>query len=429
MTKKIIQDFSLFESAYVNFESGQQPALNEGVLSGVMNFFSKVFGGRVSELNNILNKYKKNEATYWDKWAQANHEYNKAVAKRTTAEDPIDKQKHVEMMERANKLITQVTKTRHDVNDALDRQATFIIKDNTRLRDYWVMKKAKTDEQVANTSYSSLKKKVDSDTVDELYARVKETQATAKKAMDKMPKGSMSIGFGGKYEDLSDTVAEVPFSKFDIHDTTDFIFATDELWNDRVALMPAKNKEKLVDHLTDALDKSVVELAKQEKVYKGKINGTKDETEKKRLEKELKHTKEYADKDIATISNRITDLGGQIQKTAEVKPEEKLEEPEHKIDPDNIDAQFAAASDKISKKLSDVDETEIDFIIDDIISVYKKLPAESKDSEKKKNVKILQLIDFAPDIYKLRQLHRTAKKSTGPDLDEIYKAFKIEFPK
>ena len=181
------------------------PELNEGVLTGIMNFFSKVFGGRVTELDRILEKYKRNEGSYWKKWSEANHEYNKASALRDSSEDNIERQKYMERMERASKLIKQTTKTRDEVNSALDRQAVLIIRDNRRLRTYWEVKKAKAKEEVSNKSYTSLKKEVDDDTLDILYDNARKAQ---KRAQGRRSGGQVRAGTTGAYESQSEGEGE-----------------------------------------------------------------------------------------------------------------------------------------------------------------------------------------------------------------------------
>ena len=54
--------------------------INEGILSSIRNYLSKLLGGRVSKLDSIIRKYKDNEADYWENWSDANFKLNKAEA-------------------------------------------------------------------------------------------------------------------------------------------------------------------------------------------------------------------------------------------------------------------------------------------------------------------------------------------------------------
>lgn len=177
----IINKFKAFESAYDDFQAG---SLNEGVLSSITNYFSRMLGGSVAKLDKILDKYKDNEVEYWVDWAEARGKMAEVeVLANTTKSDPIDRTKYTEQRERVKKLQGQVEKKRDSVNDALTRQANAIIKNSARLKDYWEMKKAKVDEEAARESYSEVKKSTDNDTIHELFDN--EIKRAAKKAKEK----------------------------------------------------------------------------------------------------------------------------------------------------------------------------------------------------------------------------------------------------
>jgi len=425
MKTKLISNFDQFERIYENWESGvtvNTDAINESIFSGIMNFFSRVFGGKIEDLDQILRKYKKNESEYWTKWANANHEYNKAALQRDSAESQVDKRKNLEMMERASQLIKQVTKSRHDVNDALDRQAMILIRSNNRLREYWGIKKAKADEAVAKDSYTSLKKTVDSDTLDDLYDRIQETQDKAKAKIAKMPKGTMTIEFGD-YKDASDHSKEVPMSKFGIHDLDDFIFAEDELWNERIKLMPQNNLNALAVRIKEAIadiksdtDKELLKLKKQLEVAKGDT--------RTRINTDWKHVQEYSDEDLHTLEIRLEQLteGGASVKQPIVEPKKPKEA-------NAFEARIEEHKDKIANKLNGVSDKELDFVMDDMLALYNKIPAGDKDEEKKENIRMVQLLDFAADIYKYRQANKIIGAATGSNLGNLYVEFKKEFPR
>lgn len=415
MNKKLLTSFDQFERIYESVETGtpidlNEAEINEGIFAGIMNFFSKVFGGRITDIDKILRKYKDNEAKYWGKWANANHEYNKATANREASSDPVDKRKNLEMMERASALIKQTTKSRHELNDALNRQAVIIIRGNSRLRAYWDMKKAKADEYVANKNYTSLKTEVDSDTVDELYDRVKETQEKAKKKIAQMPKGGATIEFGD-YRDASSEKNAVPMSKFGIHDLDDFVYSSDDLWDARIKLMPKENLVILADQLKDTIDKIKTETNDEVAKYKKKLDTVAGD-KRIRIDKELKHIESYAEEDVQRLEDRLTQVAGVT----------KPEEPE-------VALRIEEAKDKIMKKVGDVGDKELGLVMDDMLALYDKLPNEDKDENKEEDIRMVQLIDFSSDIYTFRQQNRIIGATAGLNLENMYKEFKKEFPK
>lgn len=425
--QKLLTSFDQFERIYESVETGtpislNESEINEGIFSGIMNFFSKVFGGRITDIDKILRKYKDNETKYWGKWASANHEYNKAAAKREVTTDPIDKRKQLEMMERASALIKQTTKSRHEVNDALDRQAMIMIRGNSRLRAYWEMKKAKADEYVANKSYTTLKTEVDSDTVDELYDRVQETQEKAKKKISQMPKGTATIEFGD-FKDASDEDKELPMSKFGIHDLDDFVYSTDDLWDARIKLMPKENLAILATQLRDTIERVNSETSDEVGKYKKKLdNATGDKRE--RIEKELKHIENYATEDVQRLEDRLTQVTG-ANKTDET-PVEEVPAVEAKT---GFALRIEEERAKVERKVGDVGDKEIGLVMDDMLALYNKMPAEDKDETKEEDIRMVQLIDFSSDIYTFRQANKIIGATTGSALDNLYKDFKKEFPK
>lgn len=422
---KLITSFDKFEAIYESLENGtpvKTDDINEGIFSGIMNFFSKVFGGRITDLDVLLRKYKDNESKYWSKWASANHEYNKAAAQREISTDPIDKRKHLEMMERASNLIKQTTRSRHSINDALERQAQIMIRGNQRLRSYWEMKKAKADEYVANKSYTTLKKEVDADTVDELYDRVKETQEKAKAKISKMPKGTSTIEFGD-YADKSEETQEVPMSKFGVHDLDDFVYSSDELWDERIKLMPKPNLMIIADQLRDTIARITDETNAEVKKYKKQLE-TAEGPKKDKLEKDLKHIVSYTEEDVQKLEDRLKQVTGE-------KPI-RDEEPEEET-PEVLKTGFALriedSREKVKKKVGDVGEKELGLVMDDMLAIYDKMPTEDKDEAKEEDIRLVQLIDFSSDIYTFRQANKIVGPVNGANLNNLYKEFKKEFPK
>jgi hypothetical protein len=407
-----ITNFDDFERVYESVERGESlPELNEGILTGIMNFFSKVFGGRVTELDRILDKYKRNEGSYWKKWSEANHEYNKANALRDSSEDNIERQKYMEKMERASKLIKQTTKTRDEINSALDRQAILIIRDNRRLRTYWEVKKAKAEEEVANKSYTSLKKEVDDDTIDLLYDNARKAQKRAQEKVKQMPKGTMTIDFG-KYEDRSKEGKLVPMNKFGIHDVDDFLYASDEIWHERIKLMPDANKAELKRKLERAIESLKADAEREVDKYKKSMETASDD-EKSRIKSDLQKVEEFAKKDEEILTSRMQQVESASDSSAVT----------------DIGDMIAAKADKISKKVGDVGTTELSNIMSDMESLYDLMPDEDRDEEKEVDIRLTQLVDYSSDIYKFRQDNKASGKLSGAKLSDLYKQFKKEFPK
>lgn len=445
MRNKILSDFELFERMYESVNNGSVPSneadINEGIFSGILNFFSKVFGGRVDQIDAIIERYKKNEASYWKRWADANHEYNKAVAKRDKSEDAAERRKHLEMMERANKLITQTNKTRTEVNDALDRQAMMLVRNNVRLRKYFEMKKAKADEAVANKSYSTLKDKVDSDVVDQLYDRMIETEKLAKSKVKAMPKGSATIEFG-QYEDASGKDKEVPFKNFGIHDVDDFIFSDDKLWNDRIELMPKGNLERLSSHIIRALRDIKETTSSQVDKLKKKLDDA-EGAEKTKLDNDIKYAEKYFKEDERMLNSRLEQVTKMLKAEPKADKIEKEEEPAAKTD-DKSDKKEDKKENKKEDKKDDIAAAklddmkakvakrtgatggELDNLYADILAMYDKIPAQDRSG--KEDIRIGQLVDFAKDVRKFREDKKVTGKLSGKDLADIYNEFKKEFP-
>ena len=161
----LITKFSIIEGAMANNDT----QLNEGVLDNVRNFLSKAFGGKVAKLDQLINKFEQNESDYWIKWADATVAKNKAEAERYEGGYDTSRQKYDDLIERSEKLLREIEDEKTAVNDSLTRQANLIIKDNARLRAYFDMKKAKSDERVAHANYQQMKKEADSKSIEEMY--------------------------------------------------------------------------------------------------------------------------------------------------------------------------------------------------------------------------------------------------------------------
>lgn len=200
----ILDKFKTFESISNSLDKGIpiNESLDEGVISSVTNFLSKMFGGAVSKIDKILDKYKTAEVDYWKDWADARGKSAEAeVLAKVAKTDVIQQAKYKEQQARIDKLLKQVEDKRADVKDALERQAKSIIKNSDRLNDYWNMKKAVLDEQAARESYSVVKKSTDNETIHDLFDN--EIQKAAKKAKEKEAEFKAEYG-GKKFKDSED---------------------------------------------------------------------------------------------------------------------------------------------------------------------------------------------------------------------------------
>ena len=187
---KVIDKFKVFERV----ADGDVTDLNEGIISSLKNYVSRLFGGKVKKLDDIIKKYKGNEIKYWREWADNNAKYNEAELLGQVAKaNPVKKASQEEVKTRVKKLQAELESAKRQIEESLNKQASVMIGTNDRLRDYYDLAKAKADVEVANSSYTELKKITDEKTVGDLYDRIEKTFLAAKKHDD---------DFKEKYGDL-----------------------------------------------------------------------------------------------------------------------------------------------------------------------------------------------------------------------------------
>lgn len=317
MNNNKLPNFDKFEQMIEAFGNDEyEQDLNEGLFSGIANFFSRMFGGKVSDLDRIIGKYKQNESDYWDRWINANHQLNKAELMHGQTNDAVKKQEYVEMAERNEKLLVQIEKTRNEVNDALDRQADNIIGGNKRLFDYWDFKKAKADEEVARKKYEVLKGKADENTLNTLYAHVEKSVKKLKETTKDASAATKTI-MPGDFANKSKEEKEVPFKDFGIFSMDDFLFAADELWDSRIKLMPKANLKLLAQEIDKTIKEIESRASKETSVYKKEIDGILDtDTAKKekisKLERSIADVEKYSSADAKVLSDRGKALKNKI---------------------------------------------------------------------------------------------------------------------
>lgn len=325
MTLLKFNTFERIKNAVIN--EGVDPAeltplfesedINEGIFSAIKNFFSKMLGGKIDKIDKIIQKYKDNEAEYWKKWGEANFAYNKAETMMKELSDPAQKAKHMEMRERADKLLGQIDKSRDGVNDALSRQAALIIKGSDRLTDYYLMMKAKADEEVAQNSYKGLKKVADENTVDTLYKKVEVDAARARKKEEEFKKKyGASVGGGSTPTKITGD-KEQPFKNFGITDLQDFVLTSDKEFNEKVSNMPKSNIKLLVGYMKKEMSRIESEVSKEIKALQDKLKDlnptdTDIDDKRKKLDHDIEGARKAADEDLSLLKDRINKLENKI---------------------------------------------------------------------------------------------------------------------
>jgi hypothetical protein len=232
-----------------------------------------MLGGSVAKIDKILRKYKDAEIDYWIDWADARGKFVEAdVLSKEAKSDPVQRAKYDEQKERIKKLETQVESKRTNVLDALVRQATGIIKDSERLKDYWEMKKAKIDEEVARESFDEVKKSSNDETIHDLFDTEIQRAAKIAKAKDEAFRETYGPLSGGSFFDQS--------APDDEDDLTVSGIRIKDLVSKPISELQSKLKSISADKLEDIL---------------------------KYLERELKKIKDQRDDDIRHIKSKTTE--------------------------------------------------------------------------------------------------------------------------
>lgn len=374
----IIDKFKLFESLSIGaIERGEykislneSEQLDEGVLSSIGNFFSRMLGGAVSKLDKILRKYKDNELDYWTDWADARGRFVEAdVLSKEAKSDPVDRMKYEEQKERVKKLQAQVESKRKDINDALARQASNIIKDSTRLKDYWEMKKAKVDEEAARESFNEIKKSSDDSTLHDLFDTEIQKAAKAARKKDAEFKEKYGSVSSGKFDQAPDEDEDLSVAGIKIKD----------LLSKPISEIQQKLKSISADKLSDILS------------Y---------------LEKELKKIKDQKEDDIKNIKNRISDKDQQAKEIDDISKKVKtaIDLIQSKIN--YIDQLLLAAKGKKEEKASDT-SAKTDTSTDD-----------TKKEDVKKEEKSAVAIDTTQVKKNFNEAKGTIEEAIGEKLDD-----------
>ncbi len=477
----LINKFKVFEELTIgSIEKGEYSEslneslnINEGVWSSIKNYFSKLLGGGVDKIDKLMRKYKDNEIDYWSNWADARERLNKVEAlTREHRADPVQKMKYDEQKERVKKLQNQVEVSRKDYNDALLKQVSLIVKDSDRLRDYFEMKKAKMDEQIAKDSYEQVKKNSEDETVHSIFDdNIHNAVKMAKEKNDEFTKK-----YGDKFYEAPQKDDSIKIDGVDI----------EELVNKPLSEMKDKLKEmskaslgkvsayleKRAKDVKDKRDDEIKELkmksASSEDIEKAskksnnvismlkdKINymeqlvlaNTKEEIkpapkheepeEKKEKEEEKEITKEII-KDVKEDPEMVTpktepELGGEKKVEAAIKTAVEVAK-EKDDDAGTVEVEavinakvkknFAEAQTTIEEAIKGkISEEHFDHLQNDLINLFGKLTFYYKEIKNTMTSKTLEinLIDFATDIY----MYKKKEKILGRDLndEELSKKF------
>jgi len=156
-------------------------SINEGLFDSFKNAMSRVVGGAVSKLDDIIKKYEDNEESYWSHYIGAQNMLAKAKSMYYGVSDPLERSKHEEERRRTQKLVDTVEKSRTDIADSLLKQANLIIAGNEWLRYYWTLKTAKADGKIAQNAHGEVKKLSDEKVIATLFAEIEKKIGESKK--------------------------------------------------------------------------------------------------------------------------------------------------------------------------------------------------------------------------------------------------------
>ena len=157
--------FRQFELVY----EGQVCQLDEGAISNLKNFMSKLFGGKVDQLDKIVYKMRESDASYWKEWSDNSNKYTGAQLLYSQTSDPIERSKQGEIMNRTKKAMDVLVNSRNEIKKSLDTEASIICGTNDRLKDYYSMEKCKAEVLIAQDSYEAAKKMADDHVLDVAY--------------------------------------------------------------------------------------------------------------------------------------------------------------------------------------------------------------------------------------------------------------------
>ena len=370
----IINKFKIFESLSLeSIESGsylnESEVLDEGIISSVKNFFSRMLGGAVSKIDNLLKKYEEEEEDYWKEWVDARNRFVEAeVLSKESKLDNVDRARYEEQKERIKVLQRQIESNRETINDSIIKRINAIIKDSPRLTDYYEMKKAQLDEEIAKKSYQELKGSTDDEIIHEIFDDVIQKAVDASRKKNKM--------FKEKYGEEYNKFYEAP----------------DNDNNDDLSVSGIK--------INDLTTKPLSDLQLKLK----QLNPNKLDSLSKYLEKELKKIKEQKDDDIKNVKNRTIDKNAVSREIDDVnkKYKNRIENLQDKINYLDQLLLSSRGSDYTPKKLEVEIKEDPEIVTDkteeeigskkEVDDAVKAVIADTEKVEKKPDIKKVELV-------------------------------------
>lgn len=453
-------DNDRLSEAYAILES-EGVEINEGVLSSIRNYLSKLLGGRVSKLDTIIKKYKDNEADYWENWADANFKLNKAEATLKEVSGP-ERNRFEEARKMAHRLLDQIDETRKKVNASLEKQAGLITKNNTRLSDYYTAAKAKADEAVAKEAYEEAKKNADDHTINSLHDKLQKAIAEAKKRDAEFRE---NYGSTDKSSGISKDEQSV-MSRLGVDDPDDMIYQ--ELTDNVKKQLEDSNKDKKMEsYLTNKLkrikDKSNDELRRLNARFKDLEGDAKEKIGKEiseinRVTQQLVHTLDqkidYLQKPkSAPTDNAKREIVTDIKQNAEiVTPVTKQELSKDKVEQAvstavkqtelrveapvtaDVEKEIAKQTDKffrdsrsiIEDNTGAMDDKVYDHLKNDLVSLFGKLTFFYKKEKKEMNLRSVQMsvVNFATEVYEYKKKRKKLEVDLAEkELNELFDTY------
>lgn len=299
--------FQQFERQYETATS----ALDEGAVDGLKNFLSRLFGGKVKKIDDIVRALREADSEYWKEWSDYTFKYNAANLIRGRAASQLERAKQEEVMARIKKTTDTLSSSRESYKQSLEKQAQLIIGSNDRLRDYYSMQKAKMDAEVAQQSYEEVLKISDEKLIADAYDRLSDTLATVKQH-----DGEFKDKYGENYQKNLFGMTDHDFGHYG-HGFTDdasvdsFVTMDDRTFAHAVSRMTVDDAEDLQDKLKNELKKLREQLDKQQEDSKSRIDAAgKDHAELKKEKEQARFSERDTSDKIKRISKKIGVLAG-----------------------------------------------------------------------------------------------------------------------
>ena len=446
--------------------------INEGILSSIRNYLSKLLGGRVSKLDSIIRKYKDNEADYWENWSDANFKLNKAEAG-VKEVSGFERTRFQEAKKMALRLLDQIDETRKKVNASLEKQAELVTKNNTRLSDYYEVAKAKADEAVAKDAYDAAKDSADDRTITSLHDKMMRDIAEAKRRDAEFRKNH-----GEESTEKTSGSSGIPkveqsiLSRLGVYDLDDIIYQ--ELTDDVKQELDGKNKDnkmssyisnilkriqgksqsevkKLRDEIADLddedsrydtdagelrdeiskINRTTEQLVKTLEIkinYLQKPRGANTDNTKREIVADVKKNTEMVtpatnqelgtDKVTQTISTAITNT----EKTVEQPAVEDVEENITK----QIDKFFADSRSIIEENTGEMPDKAYGHLKNDLVGLFGKLTFYYKKEKKEMNLRSVQMgvVNFATEIFNYKKDRKKLEVDLADkELDELFDTY------